>query len=87
METGADMLTGAARSAARVGTMLAPLGPQAAIIGAAAGGIAGAVGSLVEYGRGPKALTEQAAKAKRDAEELRRVSNKNRADEIVAQAI
>lgn len=85
METGADMLTGAARSAARVGTMLAPLGPQAAIIGAAAGGIAGAVGSLVEsMGAAQKALTEQAAKAKRDAEELRRVSNKNRADEIVS---
>jgi len=48
MDRSASMLTSAASDAARLGTMLAPLGPQAAMIGAAAGGITGAVKQLTE---------------------------------------
>ena len=85
MDTGASALTGAANGAARLGTMLAPLGPQAALIGAAAGGITGALTSLVgSMGSARKALAEEAAKAKKDADELRVQSAKNRADEIIS---
>ena len=85
MDTGAAMLTGAASGAARLGTMLAPLGPQAALIGAAAGGITGALTSLVgSMSEASKALATQAAKAKKDAEELRVQAARNRADEIVS---
>lgn len=85
MDTGASALTGAASGAARLGTMLAPLGPQAALIGAAAGGITGALTSLVgSMSEASKALATQAAKAKKDAEDLRVQAARNRADEIVS---
>ncbi len=84
-ETGAGALTGAAQGAARLGTMLAPLGPQAALIGAAAGGITGAIGSLVgSMAEARKRLEEDAAAAKKAADEAEKATRTRRASEIIS---
>lgn len=84
-ETGAGALTGAAQGAARLGTMLAPLGPQAALIGAAAGGITGAIGSLVtSMADARKKLVADAEAAKKAADEAEKATRTRRASEIIS---
>lgn len=84
-DTGAGVLTGAARNAARLGTMLAPLGPQAALIGAAAGGISGAVMSLVtSMTEARKKLVAEAEASKKAADEAEKATRTRRASEIIS---
>ena len=61
----ADTLRSVANGAKQFGTMLAPLGPMAALSGAAVGGLAGALKSLIDSSHAAKKEIEAAAKAER----------------------
>lgn len=70
-------LSSAADGARQLGTMLAPLGPQAALVGAAFGGVAAAVRSLATSSEEAKRRMDELSQSLRD-EGARRAIRENR---------
>ena len=69
-------LSSAAEGARALGTMLAPLGPQAALLGAAAGAAAGAVRSLADSSEEAKRRMAELSQSLRDAGASRAVEER-----------